>query len=310
MAQSFSLERLPNTTVMLVAGPTASGKSDWAMDQAETESALGDAGTAGCIINADSMQLYHGLDVLTAMPTAADQSRMNHHLYGFLSPYGEKYCVSRWIKRALDEIKQAHSRGQRVWIVGGTGFYLNTLEHGLSPIPDGDRAEKERLRRQYSPATVSELKTLLGPVDPVCAEHLVDHQRLLNAWIVYQSTGKPLTWWHGQPRVAPDLDFCRVLIWPSKEHIMHRAEKRLSAMIAAGLYDEVRAFCQHPEWEKSPLYHAIGLVSIHHMVHNQGSEQICHQQYLTDIARYVKRQRTWFRHQFSPDFVFDQEKPI
>ncbi len=290
---------------MLVAGPTASGKSDWAIARAETEGALPDGSGAGCIINADSMQLYHGLDILTAMPSAADQSRMNHHLYGFLSPYGEKYCVSGWVKQALDTIKQAHSKGQRVWVVGGTGFYLNTLIHGLSPIPDCDQADKERLRRQYHQATVSELKDLLRPVDPVCAENLVDRQRLLNAWIVYQLTEKPLSWWHGQDRVAPDLDFCCVLIWPSKEHIMHRAEQRLRAMIGAGLYDEVRAFCAHPDWKTSPLYHAIGLVSIHNMLYDHGCEALIHQQYLNDTAGYVKRQRTWFRHQFSPDFIID-----
>ncbi len=306
MAQPFSLGGISKTTVMLVAGPTASGKSDWAIDQAATEGALPNgSGTVGCIINADSMQLYHGLDVLTAMPSAADQSRMNHHLYGFLSPYGEKYCVSRWVKQALDTIKQAHSKGQRVWVVGGTGFYLNTLVRGLSPIPDCDRSEKERLRRQYHQATVAELKDLLRPVDPVCAEHLLDHQRLLNAWIVYQLTEKPLSWWHGQDRITPDLDFFRVLIWPSKEYCMHRAEKRLGAMVRAGVYDEVREFCTHPDWKNSPLSMALGLKAMDEMLQGNISENECHSHYLIETAQYIKRQRTWFRGQYTPDYIHD-----
>ena len=303
MEPSFCLERIPKTTVMLVAGPTASGKSDWAMAWAETEGALPDGSGAACIINADSMQLYHGLDLLTAMPSTEDQSRMDHHLYGFLPPYGEKYSVSLWAKRVLDTIKQAHSKGQRVWVVGGTGFYLYTLVHGLSPIPDCDQAEKEILRGQYHQATVTELKDLLRPVDPESAHRLADHQRLLNAWIVYQLTEKPLSWWHGQARIAPDLDFCRVLIWPSKDHIMHRAEKRLHAMIKGGLYDEVRAFCAYPEWKKSPLSTALGLKTMDKMLQGNISENECHAHYFIETAQYIKRQRTWFRGKYTPDYI-------
>ena len=306
MAHAFSLRDIPKTTVLIVAGPTASGKSDWAMNGAEQDPPLPNSmGTGGRIINGDSMQMYQGLDILTAMPSAQDQGRIHHDVYGVLPAYGERYCVSQWMKRVHQSIKQAHDWGQRAWIVGGTGFYLNTLINGLSPMPDCDPEEKARLRAQYQDSTVHELKALLSPIDPNAAEKLVDHQRLLNAWMVYQLTGKSLTWWHSQARVPSSLTFLRILIWPSKDEILHRAEHRLNAMIQQGAYEEVRTFCSHPAWAKSPLHQAIGLIPIYNMLQGKSSEEECRQRYLTDISQYIKRQRTWFRQQFCPHYIDD-----
>jgi tRNA dimethylallyltransferase len=388
VANAFSLEALPPTTVMVVAGPTASGKSDWALDQISKEGAswsfptlpvdlassinssvaswaspsvtpsvipsVGpsiNSSTASClssfpiesgqnhasvnhdpcessapslyhhesgfqdtiyqpigpgrIINGDSMQVYRGLDLLTAMPSNTDQASVNHDLYGFLCPYSNNYDVFSWSKHVHHWVHKAHGWGQRAWIVGGTGFYLKTLSDGLSPMPMFAPEDKDLLRRAYTDCTNADLKIQLAHVDQPSAEKIVDRQRMIHALIVHRLTEKPLSWWHQQQRIKSPLTFFRVLIWPSKETVLGRAEKRWQSMVQQGVYEQVRAFCTNAHWQKSPLRHAIGLHPIWDFLQGKMSEQACRQQYMTTIAQYIKQQRTWFRGQFSPDYVHE-----
>jgi len=241
------------------------------------------------------------------MPSPEDRMRIDHDLYGIFSPYADTCSVAQWMEYANKSIAVSHENGQRAWVVGGTGFYLKALTQGLSPIPILDAAQKAILRNQHADTTIDQIKTMLQPIDAISAEKFVDKQRLLHAWIVHTLTGKPLSWWHLQKPIAPALHFVHVLIWPSRNLILHRAEQRWEKMIHHGVYQEVQAFCSNPLWQTSPLRKAIGVQPIHAMLQGQMSEKECRQQYLIDIAQYVKRQRTWFRGQFKPDYVYTPE---
>lgn len=332
MAHAFPLRDIPQNTVIIVAGPTASGKSAWALEKALGEQVpqvlrkgkgtptstflpyssqnTGNPSVyrpSSRIINGDSLQVYRGLDLLTAMPSVEDQNLVPHDLYGFLSPYEKNYNVSQWVSAVHASIQGAQAEEQRVWIVGGTGFYLKTLMEGLSPMPELPTKERDFLRQEYSPCSVQDLKKMLQPLDPIYGEKLVDKQRLLHAWIVHRLTGKALSWWHAQPRVPSSLNFFRVLIWPSREDLLEKCAQRWESMVKQGVYEEVRAFCRDPRWRDSPLSSAIGLRPIQAMLEGSSNERDCHQQYMIHIAQYIKRQRTWFRGQFLPDYVYDWE---
>jgi tRNA dimethylallyltransferase len=249
------------------------------------------------------MQVYQGLDLLTAMPSNEDQAAINHDLYGFLCPYAHQYDVCSWTKNVNHWVHRAHGWGQRVWIVGGTGFYLKTLSDGLSPMPVFSPADKDALRDLYVNYSVGDLKKQLETVDGPSAEKLHDKQRLIHALTVYALTDKPLSWWHQQKRIQSPLTFFRILIWPSRETLLIRAEQRWESMVQQGVYAQVRDFCANPKWQTSPLRHAIGLHPIWEFVQGSISEHTCRQMYLTAIAQYIKQQRTWFRGQFKPDYV-------
>jgi tRNA dimethylallyltransferase len=190
--------------VILIGGPTGSGKSAYASKLAQSHS--------GVILNADSLQVYRGLEILTAQPSLEDQRAIPHRLYGFLDP-SESCSAGRWLSLVIPEIDAAHGNGQLPIVVGGTGLYLKTLLEGISAIPSIDLDIRKKLQKRENPYAD------LESVDPELASRLNphDHQRIIRGLEVFYGTGKPLSFWQSQKPTPPPYAFEKILFMPSKE---------------------------------------------------------------------------------------------
>lgn len=290
--------RLP---VLMLAGPTASGKSALALALAAR---LEQAGRqTAVLINADSMQLYRELSIVTARPDAAALAAAEHRLYGVLAAT-DNNSAGNWRNLALREIAAAHEAGKLPILVGGTGFYLKALLDGLSPIPpipdQIDLDTRDRLEARGVAALYADLKAR----DPVMAGRLDpgDVQRIARAWSVLMATGMSLADWQALPLVAPpgNLRFVVQVVMPRRDWLYPRCDARFSGMIEAGAVDEVRAFLALKPPAYVPLLRAVGVPEI--SAHLAGGitldEAVRRGQQAT--RNYAKRQYTWFRNQLSP----------
>ena len=290
-----ALKEIPRDRVILVAGPTASGKSRLAF--------LGGVQESSVIINGDSVQMYQGLPLLTAAPSVNEQAEVPHALYGFLPPSYQEFSVEKWYSCVHACVKEAFSQKKKAFVVGGTGFYLKALEHGLSPLPEIAHELKTQFRQAHEHLTFDELQHKLCKVDSFLAEKVKDKQRAMHALMVFHATGKPLSYWHTVPPVRSPLSFYKILVWPSMDRLMERASKRWGAMIDQGVIEEVASFCRQKGWQDSPLRRALGLSEVIEVLKGNLSLAQASALYLQSVRSYIKRQRTWFRHQFSPHLV-------
>jgi tRNA dimethylallyltransferase len=286
--------------VVLIAGPTASGKSAMALAVAE---ALG-----GTVVNADALQCYSDLRILSARPDAAAVSRAPHRLYGYLDA-AERGSVAQWRLLALGEIAAAHESGHLPIVVGGTGLYLRTLQHGIAaipPIPPAIRAEAIALYRALGGDAFRER---LGTVDPHAAARLPtgDRQRLLRAYEVARATGVSLAEWQARGVGAQAYRFVSVLLMPHRTLLYAACDARFAHMIEAGGLDEAAALAARDLDPDLPAMKAVGLPEL--LAHLRGEigrgEAIARAQQAT--RRYAKRQITWFRHQMAPELVLSEQ---
>ena len=278
-------------TVLIIGGPTASGKSGLAVAVAEARS--------GVVINGDLMQVYRGLPLLTAQPSPADQIKVPHRLYAVLPP-AEICSAAHWRDLALAEIRRAQEEDKAPIIVGGTGFYLKTLLQGISPIPDippAFRAEAAALQKELgNPRFHQEL----AKRDPATAAKLdpLNTQRLVRAWEVLLATGKSLAEWQAVPRVGPpeDLRFLTVILQPPRALLYAACNNRFEDMIEKGALEEVQQFHKQAPADTA-LSKALGYPELlaHLAEKTSLAEAIKLAQQST--RNYAKRQTTWFRHQ-------------
>jgi tRNA dimethylallyltransferase len=287
--------RLP---VIVIAGPTASGKSALALELA---AALG-----GTIINGDALQTYRDLDILSARPDAAATMRAPHRLYGYLDA-AERGSVGQWRLLALAEIAATHQAGRLPIVVGGTGLYLRALQHGIAaipPVPPAIRAKAGELYRTLGGAAFRER---LAALDPTAAALLPegDRQRLTRAYEVVCATGMPLHEWHNRRTAAAPHRFARLLLMPPRTALYPACDARFGAMIAQGGLDEAAALMARGLAPDLPAMKAVGLPEL--FAHLRGEigleEAIAAGQRAT--RRYAKRQMTWFRHQMVPDLMIE-----
>jgi tRNA dimethylallyltransferase len=273
--------------VVICAGPTASGKSAYALKLAQEQ--------GGVIINGDSLQVYRKLEILTAQPSGEDQQTVPHYLYGCLDP-AESCSAGYWLSLVLPIIQQAHKNNQVPIVVGGTGFYLRTLLVGVSPIPPTDpEVRKKLLERNESQEVL--YKELQG-VDPEWSSHINphDHQRTMRGLEVYYGTGKPLSFWHAQKPSPPPYDFEKVLLLPEKETLDHSIQLRIEDMLKKGVLDEVAHALTLPLSETAKK--AIGLREFGDYLKGNCSLEQAKELTFIHTCQYAKRQRTWFRGQF------------
>ena len=279
--------------VVVIGGPTASGKSGMALDIALARH--------GTVINADSMQLYAELDVLTARPGAEDLAQAPHRLYGVL-PAAERGSAARWRDMALAEIAAAHAAGRLPIVVGGTGLYLRTLMEGLSAVPavpdEVRKAAHARLQELGGEAFRAEL---VGR-DPASAKlNPGDTTRLTRAWEVLEATGHPLSHWQTQrAEGAPEgLLFSVLVIDPPRDALYANCDRRFRVMMGQGALEEVRRLDTLGLDPDLPAMKALGVPELRD--HLRGAltldEAIALAQQST--RRYAKRQVTWFRHQLA-----------
>lgn len=292
---------------MVIGGPTASGKSGVALAVAE---AFG-----GTVINADSMQMYADLDVLTARPPAADLARAPHRLYGVL-PASERGSAAGWREMALAEIATAHAACRLPVVVGGTGLYIRSLMEGLSAVPaipdDIRRAAHARLAELGGIA----FRAALVERDPDSARlNPGDTTRLTRAWEVLEATGKPLTHWqteqaHGAPA---GLRFTAIVIDPPRDALYDACDRRFSIMMEQGALEEVRrldALQRARNLDPDlPVFKALGVPELRR--HLQGELPLDEAVGLArqSTRRYAKRQVTWFRHQLAGRLPAFSEAP-
>jgi len=283
---------------VLIAGPTASGKSALASALAE---ALG-----GTIINADSMQVYRDLRIVTARPTAQEEARVPHLLYGHVDA-AENYSVGRWCVEASAALAAVERAGRLPVVVGGTGLYFKALTRGLAavpPIPPQIRAAvRERLEREGIAALYAEL----GERDAATARRLMprDRARVTRALEVILATGRSLTDWHGEGMKAA-LDpaaAVKLFLDVERAELYRRIDARFDAMLASGALDEVRALARRALDPALPAMKAHGVPWLIRHLDGEIDLAAAAEAAKRDTRRYSKRQGTWFRHQL-PDWTW------
>ena len=298
---------------IIIAGPTATGKSALALAAAEA--------VGGVVINADSMQVYRDLRILTARPDADAMARADHRLYGVLSA-DERCSAGRWRELALAEIDAARRDGKRPILVGGTGLYLRALMVGLAPVPpvcdEIRRAGEARRAAIGAEAFHAELVVR----DPASAARLFpgDTQRVVRAWAVWEATGRSLTEWRSTrspifggsgvagvpdgdgpgPEVAPEPWFDIYLVMPQRDVVYAACDRRFERMVKEGGLDEAAALADRRLPPDAPILKALGVPQL--IAHLRGEMSLNEAVALAQrqTRRYAKRQLTWFRHQI-PD---------
>jgi len=275
-------------SIVIVAGPTASGKSALAAALA--------AEFSGVVINADSQQVYRDLPILTAQPTAAMQARVPHRFYGIIDA-GESCSAGRWLALARAAIADAKAAGQLPILAGGTGLYFEALLKGLAelpPIPAAARAEAKALHAQLGPAG---FHARLAALDPEAAARLPpsDTQRLTRAYEVAIATGRPLSAWQKDQEAPPAARAAAIVLLPPRETLYAACDARVLEMMAGGAEAEVQALLARRLAPDLPAMKAVGVREIGTWLAGAAScaEAIAAMQQAT--RNYAKRQYTWFR---------------
>ncbi len=275
---------------LLVAGPTCSGKSALALLLALR--------LRGTVINADSMQVYRELRVLTARPGPDDEAAVPHRLYG-VRPAAEPGSVAWWRGEALAAMAEARADGRVPVLCGGTGLYFAALRDGLAPVPEPGEAARAEARTLLERLGAAGLHARLASADPRTAAELrpTDGQRLARAWEVWCGTGRGLSEWRevGAEGAAP-FRFAALLLDPPREALREAIARRFDAMLAAGAVDEVRALLAQDLPATLPAMRAHGVPEL--LAHLRGELTLvaARERAVAATRRYVKRQSTWFRH--------------
>lgn len=282
--------------IQVIAGPTASGKSALAMDMAARSDAV--------IVNADSMQIYDALPLLTAQPDAATRSLIDHRLYGALHP-NDICSAARWADLATETIRAVLAKGRTPLLVGGTGLYLNSLMRGLSPIPAIPPEFREAATALQRECGNPAFHDQLAAIDPAMAArlHPNDTQRLVRAYEVMTATGTSLAAWQRMPRTGTvdGWRFRVTLVLPERDVLYDRCNRRFDDMVGAGALDEVAAFARRiadgSVSATAPVTGALGFKALCYYVEGAIPLEQAVTLAKTETRQYAKRQVTWFRHQ-------------
>lgn len=280
----------PKNLFTLIAGPTASGKSALAMRLAQ------EAG--GLVVNADSMQVYKELRILTARPSEADEAAVPHRLYGFRGS-SEAYSVAAWLRDVAPLIEAARAGGPPLVITGGTGLYFKALLEGLSPVPKIPDAVRRHWRAEGEASGSRALYAVLRERDPAMAARLAptDPQRIVRALEVLEATGRSLLDWQavaGKPLLAPG-EAGLLYVCPPREVLYARGDARLDKMVAAGALDELKQLRQLELDPALPAMRALGVRPLLGYLDGVLEWQAALTAAKTETRQYAKRQLTWAR---------------
>ena len=276
---------------VLIAGPTASGKSALALALAER--------FGGAIINADSMQVYRDLRVLTARPSVEEEARAPHHLFGHVDA-AVNYSAGQYVADAARVVAELPADRLQIF-VGGTGLYFKALTSGLAAIPPIDPAIRNAWRDRLAREGVEALHAELTVRDPVAAARIMvrDRSRILRALEVLDATGRPIADWHreGMPPVIDADRTIRIFLHPARDALIARIETRFATMLQAGALDEVRALAARDLPDTLPAMKAHGVPWLRRYLDGDISRDEAAAGSIMDTRRYAKRQVTWFRNQ-------------
>ncbi|MBN8196287.1 tRNA (adenosine(37)-N6)-dimethylallyltransferase MiaA [Thalassospira povalilytica] len=288
--------------VLIVAGPTASGKSALALDMAEAFD--------GVVINADSMQVYSELRVLSARPDESETSRAPHRLYGVLS--GREACsAGKWRDMAMAEINDCHTQGKLPIVTGGTGMYLNALTEGIAPIPDVPSRIRDSVTAELEDLGHAAFFEKLKKNDPETAATLdgTNPQRMIRAAEVFAHTGRGLASWHKEPMVPPpaNMKFKKLCYMPPRDILYDRCNRRFDLMLEQGAIDEVRDLIALGLPDTAPVMKAVGVRELGAYLAGEIDLATAREKSQRETRRYAKRQLTWFRHQMSDKEIIDAQ---
>jgi tRNA dimethylallyltransferase len=277
--------------IFLLVGPTATGKSTLAMRIADTLPVT--------LISADSVQVYRGLDVGSAKPSADDRIRVPHRALDLHDP-GTECSVADWMEAADEAIEEAGREGRVPLVVGGTGFYVRTLIRGLPGVPAPPEALREEIRTQWSERPAEDAHAFLGAIDPTLAAQLApaDRMRVWRGIEVWAHTGRPLSAWQAEQRDRPDrYRYAALALGGGRGPLRRRVQMRTEAMLARGWVEEVRGLLDRGVSPRSMALQAIGYRQV--VQHLQGDmPQEALRDAIVQVTRdYVRRQLIWFRHQ-------------
>jgi tRNA dimethylallyltransferase len=279
---------------VLIAGPTASGKSALAIAVAQR--------TGGVIVNADSMQVYRDLRVITARPSLADEALAPHMLYGHVDG-AENYSVGRYLADATRVLDSVRAQGRPVIVTGGTGLYFKALVEGLSDIPPVPETVRQEVRGQAEGRETPHLFADLAVRDPASAARVspTDRQRILRALEVLAATGRSLTAFRGQRKPGPLAGAARSAFFlaPDRTELGRRIDARFTGMVDAGALSEVEALAARRLDPDLPVMRAHGVPWLLRHLAGDLSLEDAIVQAQADTRRYAKRQFTFFRHQLS-----------
>jgi tRNA dimethylallyltransferase len=279
----------PLPKLALIAGPTASGKSALAMELASAQD--------GVVINADSAQVYADLRILSARPSAADEARVPHRLFGYID--GAESCsAARWAADARQAIAHVHESGKLPILVGGTGLYIRTLLHGIAPIPHIDPAIRAEVRALPVAAAHAELAV----ADPHAAARLApaDTTRVARALEVVRSTGRRLADWHARLEggIANTVDLRPLILLPDRDWLLARCDQRAEQMLQGGAVAEVEALLARADIAPNlSVRRAIGVQEIADWLTGRATREQALEAIRLATRQYAKRQFTWFRNQ-------------
>jgi tRNA dimethylallyltransferase len=283
--------------VILIAGPTASGKSALALRLADE--------TGGMIINTDSMQVYDVLNVLTARPGPDDLNAAPHYLYGHVSP-SVAYSTGRWFADVESVLGKPELSDKPVIFVGGTGLYFRALLGGLSAMPEIPADIRARWRQQDADQGAEKLHAILTERDPVAASTLrpTDSQRIVRALEVIDASGRSIIEWQretGRPLVDGEAAR-KIVIEPDRRWLGERIARRFETMMEAGAIEEVKTLLSFGLPNALPAMRAIGVSEIAEMLAGRLSVEEAAELATIATRQYAKRQMTWFRNQLTGDW--------
>jgi tRNA dimethylallyltransferase len=281
---------------VLIAGPTASGKSALALALARQ--------TGGVVVNADSMQVYRDLRVLTARPTAEEEAAVPHRLYGLVDA-SVNFSAGAWVAEAAQVLAEVRAQGRVPIFVGGSGLYFKALTRGLSAVPPIAPDVRESVRARLERHGVEALHAELARADPLSAERLKlrDRTRIARALEVVEATGRSLVDWHreGLPPLLPPGSFRTAFLAPDRDALYARIDARFDAMLEAGALEEVARLAAR---KLDPLLPAMKAHGVPPLIRHLSGELALDEAAAigrADTRHYAKRQFTWFRHQL-PEF--------
>lgn len=285
-----------SSNAVLIAGPTASGKSALALELAQS--------AGGVIINADSMQVYRDLRVITARPSPEEEARVPHRLYGHVDA-AVNFSAGSWVVDAAAALAEARAQNRLAIFTGGSGLYFKALTRGLSAVPPIPVEVRDSVRARLERDGVEALHAQLAQRDPASADRLKprDRTRIARALEVVEATGRSLTDWHrdGLPPLLPQGTFRALFLEPDRDPLYARIDARFDAMLKAGALEEVAGLAARG---LDPLLPAMKAHSVPALIRHLRGE-ITLQEAATigraDTRHYAKRQFTWFRHQL-PEF--------
>ena len=275
--------------IVLISGPTASGKSKFATKLAKK--------IDGEIINADSMQIFKEIKILNARPTLKDKSNIKHHLYGFLS-VKKNFSVGEWLKKSIKKILEIKKRKKVPIIVGGTGLYFKSLVDGLAKIPKISQKNRDKVRKLQKKIGQKSFYKRLIKLDPLCKKNINinDQNRSIRAYEVYIQTNKSLNNWFKNTKVHfQNKEFEKIFIDISRDEVVKNLSNRVEKMIKVGAIQEVKRFNKLKVKKANSSFKIIGIREINELKPDKTNLSLIKEKITIKTRQYAKRQMTWSR---------------